>query len=99
MLATRPTHWHGVDQRVSRCCDLLMLQDENYWWATLAATEPRWQRLAGVCRAAGVEVIYTVIQSLTRSTIRLTVGVRVLDSGFMVRDSISVYRQGQGQGN
>ena len=44
----------------------MSLQGESYWWSALAETEPRWRRLAGACRAAGIEVIYTVIQSLTR---------------------------------
>jgi hypothetical protein len=44
-----------------------MIQDKSYWWTELAAAETRWPRLASACRAAGVEVIYTVIQSLTRS--------------------------------
>jgi len=42
------------------------LQDEAFWWDALADTEPRWKRLADACRAAGLEVMYTVIQSLTR---------------------------------
>lgn len=43
-----------------------MLQGEQYWWHQLAATEPLWEQLVRTCREKGVEVIYTVIQSLTR---------------------------------
>ena len=41
-------------------------QGAQYWWEQLKATEPRWERLVSACRDKGVEVIYTVIQSLTR---------------------------------
>lgn len=41
--------------------------DEQYWWRQLAATEPLWEQLVSTCRETGIEVIYTVIQSLTRN--------------------------------
>ena len=37
----------------------------DYWWKRLEETEPKWTQLRDTCREAGVEVMYTVIQSLT----------------------------------
>lgn len=36
------------------------------WWAAVDGAIPRWQALQAFARARGIEVIYTVIQSLTR---------------------------------
>ncbi|GBF97518.1 isochorismatase [Raphidocelis subcapitata] len=35
------------------------------WWGAVAGAVPKWQRLRRAAREAGIEVIYTVIQSLT----------------------------------
>ncbi|KAK9843806.1 hypothetical protein WJX81_007101 [Elliptochloris bilobata] len=37
----------------------------EYWWRALEAAEARWKRLRAACKRAGIEVIYTVMQSLT----------------------------------
>ena len=37
----------------------------EYWWRRMEETAPKWTQLRDTCRAAGVEVMYTVIQSLT----------------------------------
>lgn len=37
----------------------------DYWWKRMDETSPKWTQLRDVCREAGVEVMYTVIQSLT----------------------------------
>lgn len=37
----------------------------DYWWRRMDETMPKWTQLRDTCRAAGVEVMYTVIQSLT----------------------------------
>ncbi|KAI8475641.1 MAG: isochorismatase [Monoraphidium minutum] len=41
-------------------------EDDAEWWAAVGAVIPKWQRLQRLARDAGLEVIYTVIQSLTR---------------------------------
>lgn len=37
----------------------------EYWWQRVEEVSPNWTQLRNVCRAAGIEVMYTVIQSLT----------------------------------
>lgn len=37
-----------------------------FWWARMAEVQPRWQQLREACRNVHVEVIYTVMQSLTK---------------------------------
>ncbi|BDA47138.1 probable peroxyureidoacrylate/ureidoacrylate amidohydrolase RutB at C-terminar half [Coccomyxa sp. Obi] len=39
--------------------------ETDYWWKRVAETEPKWTQLRDTCREAGIEVMYTVIQSLT----------------------------------
>ena len=39
--------------------------DLRYWLSRVKEVSTRWTCLRGVCRAAGIEVMYTVIQSLT----------------------------------
>lgn len=43
------------------------LQENHYYWDAIARATPLWQELAATARQAGFEVMYTVIQSLTRS--------------------------------
>ena len=38
----------------------------SYFFERVGACTLKWQHLQQLCRAAGIEVIYTVIQSLTR---------------------------------
>jgi len=40
--------------------------DIEFFFARVAEAIPKWQSLLNACRAHGVEVIYTVIQSLTK---------------------------------
>ena len=54
------------------CCLALQLWEHiaqgsemQYWWRRVEETKPKWTQLRDICRAAGVEVMYTVIQSLT----------------------------------
>ena len=37
----------------------------QYWWNRVKEVSPTWTGLRDTCRAAGIEVMYTVIQSLT----------------------------------
>ena len=37
----------------------------EYWWKRVEETSPVWTGLRDTCRYAGIEVMYTVIQSLT----------------------------------
>ena len=37
----------------------------EYWWKKLEEVSPIWTGLRDTCREAGIEVMYTVIQSLT----------------------------------
>ncbi|KAK9799734.1 hypothetical protein WJX73_005918 [Symbiochloris irregularis] len=37
-----------------------------YWWQQMERVQPKWQQLQQACRDAQVEVIYTVMQSLTK---------------------------------
>ena len=37
----------------------------QYWWRRVEETKPKWTQLRDICREAGVEVMYTIIQSLT----------------------------------
>ena len=39
--------------------------DMEYWWKRVEEVSPNWTGLRDACREAGVEVMYTVIQSLT----------------------------------
>ena len=39
--------------------------DMQYWWNRVKEVSPTWTGLRDTCRAAGIEVMYTVIQSLT----------------------------------
>ena len=39
--------------------------DMEYWWKRVEETSPIWTGLRDACREAGIEVMYTVIQSLT----------------------------------
>ena len=38
----------------------------DYWWQRMEETMPVWQMLQATCRQANVEVMYTVMESLTR---------------------------------
>lgn len=62
-----PTH-SGNTASLSTCAAthaLLQGPKFAYYWSRIADCTPRWQRLLAAARSANMEVIHTVIQSLT----------------------------------
>lgn len=46
----------------------LTVQDPklDYWWQRMKDGKAVWQQLQKTCRAAGIEVMYTIMESLTQ---------------------------------
>mmetsp|Transcript_4414 Transcript_4414/g.11360 ORF Transcript_4414/g.11360 Transcript_4414/m.11360 type:complete len:258 (+) Transcript_4414:191-964(+) len=73
---TRGGALYASSSQASREADL------EYFWDTLEKTIPRWKKLQDTCRSQGVEVMYTVIQSLTLDGRDMSLDYKI--SGFHV---------------